>query len=59
MQVNIFDILMRDFSTKKREMRAVCISSSSTNWMLFSNSVEAPTVELVSEILLSTNSSPK
>lgn len=46
-------------SIKKREMRAVCISSSSTSWMPFSSSVEVPTVEPALEILLSINCSPK
>jgi hypothetical protein len=46
-------------SIKKRETRAACISSSSTNWTPFSSNVEVPTAELVLEILLSTSCSPK
>lgn len=46
-------------SIKKKEMRVVCISSSSMNLMLSASGVEVPTTEVVLVILLSTNCLPK
>ena len=46
-------------STRRRAMRAVCISSSSTSWMPFASSVAPRAEELVWAIASSTSFSPR